>query len=158
MSSPTPEIVRAFHAAYVRETGLPISLGFDRQRAWHELLKLEFGDPPAPLAVADLLLVIRYLKAGIARQERNPGCLRFRNLIEQPDYFEEELAMARKVLRPRPKSKTEAVSTAHPEGGSITRLEDRQPQSEPQSAGEEVSRFMAEYRRRRPRNQNPEPL
>jgi len=152
--TPTADQVREFHAVYNRETGLPISLGFDRQRSWHTLLSLQFGEPAAPLEVQDLVLVIRYLKGGISRQERNPGCLRFRNLIEQPDYFEEELAMARKVLRPRAKPKTVAVTSAHPEGGAITRLDERQPQNDPVEVSAETARFMEEYRRRRPGREN----
>lgn len=156
----TPERVRAFHAAYVRETELPMSLGFDRQRSWHTLLTKTFGEPPAALEIADLVQVIRYLRSGIAKGERNPGCLRFRNLIEQPDYFEEELAMARKVasLRQRSKPRPEAVTTALPNGGSVTRLDQRQPQSEPVPIDEATERFMRDYRERQSRRQSqPQP-
>ena len=153
---PTPEIVRNFHAAYCRETDLPVSLGFDRQRSWDILLSMPFGDPPASLTIGDLELVIRYLRKGIAKGDRNPGCLRFRNLIEQPDYFEEELAMARKVarLRQRPAARQEATTVAHPDGGSVTRMEQHTPQHEPVEASAEAERFMVEFRRRKARHQS----
>jgi len=142
----SPEYVRAFHAAYVRETGLTVSLGFDRQRTWHTLLSLQFGEPPAFLTVADLVMVIRHLRIGISKGERNHGCLRFRNLIEQPDYFEEELAMARKIAglrKPQP-ARAVPVLTPLPNGGSVTRLDERKPEREPVEASDEVRRAMAE--------------
>jgi len=145
-----PELVKQFHAAYIRETGLPLSLAFDRQRFWYELVRREFGDPPAALTVDDLVTVLRYLKAGIGRGERNAGCLRFRNLIEQPDYFEEELMMARKAANTRQRAGMQRtqISTATDEG-SINRLSEAQPQKEPVQASAEVDNFMQYYRARR---------
>ena len=149
--SPTPEMVKQFHAAYNRETGLPISLQFDRQRAWHELLKREYGEPPAQLTITDLVMVIRYIRTGITRGERNAGALRFRNLIEQPDYFEEELALARKAScqRQRPAAKMQPVQSEQPDGSKVTRLEERQPKSEPVPIDAATAQFMEDFRRRK---------
>jgi len=153
MSVPTPEIVKAFHAAYVRETGLPLALLYNRESAWFRLLRVQYGEPPADLTVEDLVMVIRYLRSGIAKGERNAGCLRFRNLIEQPDYFEEELAMARKAAsqRQRPKAREVQETTRQPDGGTVTRLAQHAPEIEPVEASEESKRFMEEMRRRKAR-------
>lgn len=85
-------------------------------------------------------------KGVVHGEERNHGCLRFRNLIEQPDYFEEELAMARKIagLRKPQTARTVPVQTPLPGGGSVTRLDERKPEREPVEASDEVRRAMAE--------------
>lgn len=93
--TPLETTVRELHAAYCTATGMELPLRFGRDRAWSAFV--EAGNTKA-----DLLLVISHLKRGIAREERNAGCLRFRNLIEQLDYFDEELALARKASGARP--------------------------------------------------------
>lgn len=47
----------------------------------------------------DLAFVLRHLLSKIRKGERNIGCLRFSNLIERPELFEEELGMARAEAR-----------------------------------------------------------
>jgi hypothetical protein len=47
----------------------------------------------------DLKLVVRHLKTKIAQERKWPSALQFRNLIERPDLFEEELAEARALAR-----------------------------------------------------------
>ncbi len=93
----TESEIAALHDAYCRLTqqeGLP--LRFDRQRWWFEWCRAGF-------TLDDLKLVVRYLKKGIADRKRNPGSLKFSNLIVQVDKFEEDLFEARRVLKVRPK-------------------------------------------------------
>lgn len=58
----------------------------------------------------DLRVCIRYLKGRIRERVRQPECLKFRNLIERPDIFEEELSMAHALSR-RPKPNPEKDAT-----------------------------------------------
>ena len=157
--SPTPEIVKAFHAAYVRETGLPLTLMYNREAAWFRLLRVQYGEPPADLTVEDLVQVIRYLRSGIAKGERNAGCLKFHNLVDQPDFFEEDLAMARKAAsqRQRPKVSEVQVTTQHPDGGTVTRLAQHAPETAAVEASEESKHFMQELRSRQARRANQQP-
>lgn len=115
--------VKDLHAAYCEATGLSLPLRFGIDRAWSDWLG-------AGNSKADLLLVIRYLKRGIARGERNEGCLRFRNLIGQLDAFDEELAMARKAFNlrpPQPETKQAVQKT-----GDVNRIVEVPNSQEPQ--------------------------
>lgn len=87
--------VQALHARYCAATAFDLALNYVRIRAWHDWLK--WGD----WNEADLALVIGYLRRKIAAGDRNPGSLKFSNLIEQPDRFEEDLALARSENRIR---------------------------------------------------------
>jgi hypothetical protein len=91
MSDLGPKI-EGIHRLYCDLTGLGISLHYMRTWAWHEYFKKGFTED-------DLRLVVSEIKRGIKMGKRNPGALRFRNLIESLDYFEEELAMARSTAR-----------------------------------------------------------
>lgn len=87
-----PEKILASHALYVKLTGFgDISLNYGRERIWYEWLK-RFTDQ-------DLRLLITYLQSEIRKQRRNPGCLKFNNLIGQPDMAEEDLALAKASTR-----------------------------------------------------------
>jgi hypothetical protein len=76
------------HQTYVALSGLPIRLDMARERSWFEFEKRGFTE-------ADLRLVILEIQKGIKAGKRHLGALRFRNLIESLDYFEEELAMVK---------------------------------------------------------------
>lgn len=90
--------IQNIHRLYCQLTRMEVSLEFGRERAWFEFLR-RFNQE-------DLRLVISRIQKGISKGERNLGALRFRNLIESIDYFEEELAMARaeaRVKKPAPR-------------------------------------------------------
>jgi hypothetical protein len=83
-SSPlTPEHIRQVHQLYCQLTGQSLSLGFDRERMWYELLRLGYG-------LQQVQNVIRYLQREIRHGRRNVGALKLSNLL-QPDRFEEDL-------------------------------------------------------------------
>jgi hypothetical protein len=107
------------HKTYCDDTGLHIRLDAARERSWYDFLQAGFTKE-------DLELVIKYLKKGIARGERNEGCLRFRNLVVMLDYFEEELAMARKAanIRQRPAAAPQQRTVALPNGDKVSGLVD----------------------------------
>lgn len=80
--------VKELHQVYCESAGMKVSLGFDRERSWYDFIQAGFDRD-------DLKLVIGYLLKAVGRGDRNPGSLRFRNLVGQLDAFEEELAMAK---------------------------------------------------------------
>jgi len=123
--SSTPEIER-LHAAYCKGTGLELRLDMGREIAWGRWMQAGFG-------MEELVTVIGYIRKGIAKGERNAGALRFRNLIGMIDYFEEDLAMARKAqtARPRPATTQEAVTRLVDAGNKVTMLECREPAAAP---------------------------
>lgn len=98
-------LVIDLHMAYTRRTGFDITLTLDRQRMWREWIS--FREPA--FTAADLELVIGYLRAHIARGERNDGALKFLNLIGRVDQFEEDLALARRWRKPQAARSTAAA-------------------------------------------------
>src|SRR5258707_12574004 len=86
------ERVQQAHALYCRLTGQRVSLRFDRERLWYELLQAGFNE-------ADLQRVIRYLQREIREGRRNVGALKLSNLL-QLDRFEEDLNISRVQLYP----------------------------------------------------------
>lgn len=121
--------IKALHETYCRLTGLTIRLSYDRHRAWFDFLQAGFSPD-------DLALVISYLKKGIAQNDRNPGALKFHNLVQQLDYFEEDLAMARKPERPRPAPEPRQQTV-----GDTTRQLDA---AAPEKSPEEISQLAQE--------------
>lgn len=93
-SSITPEQILNAHALYCRLTGQNLSLGFERERLWFELLRLGHGPE-------QLQQVIGYLQREIRAQRRNVGALKLSNLL-QPDRFEEDLNISKVLLRKSP--------------------------------------------------------
>jgi len=89
---PHSTTIKDLHAAYCRLTGFALTLGFDREYKWSQLTRLG-------VTVADLELVIARIQAGVRAGARYSGALKFRNLIADPDHFEEELAEARAFAR-----------------------------------------------------------
>lgn len=91
--SPIGEIVKA-HKIYCEMTGQNLSMRFDRERMWYELLK--------EYSIADVRQVIAYLQREIRDKKRNVGALKLSNLL-QLDRFEEDFQISRVRLKPRPK-------------------------------------------------------
>jgi hypothetical protein len=89
-AAPIP--IQAAHQLYCQLTGQSLSLRFERERQWFELLRGGFS-------LQDLRHVILYLQREIRHQRRNVGALKLSNLL-QPDRFEEDLNIARICLRP----------------------------------------------------------
>jgi hypothetical protein len=79
------------HQLYCQLTGQSLSLGFDRERMWYELLHRGHS-------LEDLRAVVTYLQREIRAQHRNVGALKLSNLL-QPDRFEEDLQISRVRLR-----------------------------------------------------------
>ena len=124
------------HSLYIKETGLDLPMRMGRDRAWFYWIQAGFLED-------DLILVIRFLKRGIASGDRKPGCLRFRNLIEMLDYFDEELAMAKKALSARSPAPRTMQTEQHV--GTIRRtVEVKVPEEQigvPKLVQEEMARF-----------------
>lgn len=92
-SPPLPDAIAIdqAHQLYCQLTGQSLSLRYDRQRMWFELLRAGFS-------LHDLRSVISYLQREIRTQRRNVGALKLSNLL-QPDRFEEDLQISRVRLR-----------------------------------------------------------
>lgn len=82
------------HALYGQLTGQRVSLRFDRERAWYQLLR-------AGYTCEDLRQVVGYLQREIRAGRRNVGALKLSNLL-QLDRFEEDLNISRVRLRAPP--------------------------------------------------------
>jgi hypothetical protein len=94
MSDDTRQRIIALHAIYIQLTGLTLPLDMHRESVWYEWQRRGHGE-------RELRDVVAHIRQGIASQRRNPGALKFSNLIGQPDYFEEDLAEARAMARAR---------------------------------------------------------
>jgi len=95
------------HNLYCRLTGQNISMRFDRERMWFELLRHGFS-------LKDIQSVIVYLQKEILHARRNVGALKISNLT-QPDRFEEDLAICRVRLRAPQHPATPAFSPPKPD-------------------------------------------
>lgn len=84
--------VQAFHTAYVESTGIELSLRYEREMVWAAFIKEGF-------TVDDVRLVGEWLRSKVRREERNPGCLKFINMISRFDDFEQELALCKAEMR-----------------------------------------------------------
>lgn len=113
------------HRIYCQETGLQIGYRYDRERIWYEFVKAGFTQ-------GDLILVIHHLKAGIKRRERHSGSLKFSNMIECLNYFEEDLAQARAHMRNnKPQTNREnIIKTFRPEVGTAPQGQSCKPAKE----------------------------
>lgn len=103
------DIVKGLHASYCRLTGMSLTLDMARESTWYWWQKKGFTE-------GDLKLVVRYLQGQIRQQRRNPGALKFSNLIGQYDLFEEDLAMARAELRNRQPAHNDRASVLQQTG------------------------------------------
>lgn len=92
------------HNLYCQLTSQKLSLRFDRERLWYELLKLGFE-------LAHIRKVILYLQSEIKEGRRNIGALKLSNLL-QPDKFEEDLNISDACLSP-PKAQPKLPEPSH---------------------------------------------
>lgn len=84
------------HALYCHLTGQAVSLRFERERLWYELLQ-------TGVTLDDLRRVIGYLQREIREGRRYVGALKLSNLL-QPDRFEEDFHLSRVRLHPPPQA------------------------------------------------------
>ena len=102
-------IVKTLHAEYCARSGFDLTLNYQREQAWN---MWRFYRRENPFTVEDLKRVIAYLRKEISDEKRNAGALKFSNLIESPDRFEEDLNLAKSqptsnhATTPRKPSKT----------------------------------------------------
>jgi hypothetical protein len=102
------ELIDQAHALYCRLTGQRVSLRFDRERMWYELLVAGFTQ-------ADVQTVITYLQREIRQGRRNVGALKLSNLL-QLDRFEEDLNISRVALRiPKPTAGPPPLESSTPQ-------------------------------------------
>jgi hypothetical protein len=96
VASPTAAAARlhAVHQLYTQLTGQSLSLRYDRERLWWDLLQ-------AGYTPQDVRTVILYLQREIRAGRRNVGALKLSNLL-QLDRFEEDLQISRVRLTPPP--------------------------------------------------------
>ena len=96
VASPTAAAARiqAVHQLYTQLTGQSLSLRYDRERLWWDLLH-------AGYTPQDVRAVILYLQREIRAGRRNVGALKLSNLL-QLDRFEEDLQISRVRLTPPP--------------------------------------------------------
>jgi hypothetical protein len=94
--SVTAQQIAQAHALYCQLTGQILSLGFDRERHWYELLRLGHGPE-------QIRRVIVYLQREIRAERRNVGALKLSNLL-QPDRFEEDLNISQVRLKLAPRA------------------------------------------------------
>ena len=84
--------IKALHAMFCDLTDASLTLNLYRMDIWRLWARRGLGEE-------DLKLVVTHLRRGIRDGKRNLGALRFSNLIERPDLFEEEVSQARAELR-----------------------------------------------------------
>lgn len=100
--------LRELHRLAGGLTRMPVSWNMERERQWYELLRWlnegssDFSASFLNQFADDLRAVVSYLNGEINCGNRNPGALKFSNLIGDPSRFEEDLGMARVKSRPRP--------------------------------------------------------
>lgn len=104
--SDIPCAILEWHRFFEKLTSAQLTPDFARLDAWRTFI----GYRQPPFTHDDLRVVVLHLKQQIKHQKRNPGALKFRNLICQPDYFEEDLQEARAALRPRAPKTRQIVS------------------------------------------------
>lgn len=103
MIDETPKLM-ALHECYCRCSGITIKFDTKRMFVWREFA--------ARFNAADLELVIRHLKRKLTG-DRLRTALKFHYLIENLEYFEEDLAEARALVRvPAPRPNRESMLRA----------------------------------------------
>lgn len=148
MSDPTTTVpdIEALHRTYCAASGMEIRADYMRIRGWHDFLKAGFTR-------ADLVLVIAYLKKEIPKGSRNPGALKFSNLVLQLDHFEEDLALAKKsnAIAARIHARENASAAPHIQhlpNGTTRQLDDPRPPSEDSiPVGETAAAAFADLRK-----------
>ena len=90
----TGRTIEELHALYVSESRRTIGFNMAFERDWWDWIK--FQTPP--FTQDDLRVVIRAIHVGIRAGKRNPGALKFENLVRNPQRFADELAEVRSVM------------------------------------------------------------
>lgn len=98
------EEIEQIHRAYCLATGQDIKLAYDREHVWYQFLQAGF-------TISDVQLVGNFLRRAVEKGDRNPGCLRFRNMIEPINLFEEELQLCKAAMRNFKPPRTEKDKT-----------------------------------------------
>lgn len=80
--------IQELHSTYCTISGMDVALRFNRESSWVEFTRAGFTR-------ADLEAVLKRLIRLIKQGDRRPECLKFSNVVEGLDRFEEELAMIR---------------------------------------------------------------
>lgn len=80
--------VPELHKVYCAMSGMDVPLRFNRESSWVDFIRSGFTQ-------ADLESVLKRLLRLVHAGERRPESLKFSNVVEQLDRFEEELAMIR---------------------------------------------------------------
>lgn len=98
--------IEPLHDEYCRlAVGGGVRLTLERHYYWSLFMSRGF-------TIEDLRLVMTYLKGQIRDGKRNPGCLKWCNLIQNVDGFEEELSLARAASRiPKPTPKAQFLAS-----------------------------------------------
>jgi hypothetical protein len=103
----TEEQARELHALYVRLTGLDVALNLFRIAAWQEWSR-NIGDcirraeqPGLTLRIALQEIIAHRQRKYSAKPHTLAAVLRFGNLVERPDYAEEDLAESLRERRAR---------------------------------------------------------
>ena len=127
----TPDHIQRLHGLYCSLTGFTLRLDMLRESTWFEWLRRGF-------TADDLQTMIRHLRREIRDGRRNPGALKFSNLIGQPDSFEEDLAAVRAILRSTAKLKNSesVLSRVVRVGNTERRLPDQPPTDAARSSAE----------------------
>ncbi len=102
--------IDALHAEYLRLVGGDLTLSMDRIYWWGQWRLKGWG-------IEELRLVIGHIQNGIKAKRRNLGALKWSNLIQQIDRYEEEIIEARAEKRnakPHVTPKERVISQARP--------------------------------------------
>ena len=88
------DTIHPLHHEYCRLVGFNLALTIERHYWWTAWLARGW-------TMEDLRLVIRYLQQQIKEGKRNSGALKWSNLIQDANRYEEDLQMARAEQRNR---------------------------------------------------------
>ncbi len=113
------DLYKKLHQCYVNFTGLPVRWDMGKHFAWERFVYEGYTE-------SDLNAVVNWIKRKIKAQRRYPESLRFSNLIERLDRFEEDLAEVRSEFVKAPKvdkAKAEKVDTAESAAMILERAE-----------------------------------
>ncbi|MES2598648.1 MAG: hypothetical protein V4662_25155 [Verrucomicrobiota bacterium] len=86
---------RDLHDHYCARSGFDIAYNMTRENTWKDWL----NHCGYAWAKDEISMVVFYLREEIKIQKRNAGSLKFSNMIGKPDFFEEDLGLARKDRR-----------------------------------------------------------
>lgn len=123
--------IQQAHDLYCQLTGQTLSLGFERERLWFDLLK-------TGVTLEDIRRVVGYLQREIREGRRNVGALKLSNLL-QVDRFEEDL----QISRVRLKLASPQVATLHP----LLTSHDSTSSQEDQAAHHRALEILRQFRK-----------